>query len=101
VGGARTCWWRWRWSSRLGETVDVGVDSRSVSRRPWDQHEKTGSGSTLAHQANGQAAVRRAVPDVYPITCRPGQDAREHSQTPRRAPRFPLWGALGIAERAD
>jgi hypothetical protein len=75
----------WAWTRALGQPQALGP-AREDGQRP-------GSGSTLAHQAIlASAAVRRAVPDVYPITCRPGQDAREHWKTPRKGSKVPAVG---------
>jgi hypothetical protein len=87
-GGGVAGWARpstWAWTRALGQPQALGP-AREDGQRP-------GSGSTLAHQAIlASAAVRRAVPDVYPITCRPGQDAREHWKTPRKGSKVPAVG---------
>jgi hypothetical protein len=79
--------------------------ARSVSRRPWDQHEKTGSGRAVAQPSRTRQYWQVQLCDVLFLMCiRSHADpAKTHGSTgrpPERAPRFPLWGALGIAGRA-
>jgi hypothetical protein len=58
----RACWWKWRWSGRLGETVDVGVDSRARSA--------AGPGtSTRRRAAAGQWLNPRAPGNTGKCSC--------------------------------